>query len=471
MSTPSCVLAWVAAALLAAVTGVPGADAQTIGNGAQPAPGEQLSRPVAPAPMQAIDAAPVERLFGDWDGPQSSLGSLGINIQLGALTEFAGNVSGGTKQGATFTSQIGFNADINWERLVGITGLSTHVIMVNRSGSNDSALFGDHLLPVQEVYGSGGDVAVHLVSAYAQETLFDHRLDIALGRMNVENDFASSPLYCNFMNNDLCGDPKALPGGDIGHSAYPDAAWAARVRLRPTPDTYIEAGVYEVNRGTYSDANFRSGFKFDASQDSGVYIPVEVAWEPKLGPGQLPGHYKLGFGYDSSSGYKDFSNVLAAASVPDYTPKSRTGNTQIWALADQMLVRQGPDDDEGIIALAGFIGNDPNHTAYAQQYFTGVLDRGFWPARPHDAINLLFTYVAISGRLGNVQGIEQALALPFSNNATGIQSHEMILETNYDIHVFRGVHLQPDFQYVFRPNAQANIRDAAVFCFRGKVDF
>ena len=471
MSTPSCVLAWVAAALLAAVTGVPGADAQTIGNGAQPAPGEQLSRPVAPAPMQAIDAAPVERLLGDWDGPQSSLGSLGINIQLGALTEFAGNVSGGTKQGATFTSQIGFNADINWERLVGITGLSTHVIMVNRSGSNDSALFGDHLLPVQEVYGSGGDVAVHLVSAYAQETLFDHRLDIALGRMNVENDFASSPLYCNFMNNDLCGDPKALPGGDIGHSAYPDAAWAARVRLRPTPDTYIEAGVYEVNRGTYSDANFRSGFKFDASQDSGVYIPVEVAWEPKLGPGQLPGHYKLGFGYDSSSGYKDFSNVLAAASVPDYTPKSRTGNTQIWALADQMLVRQGPDDDEGIIALAGFIGNDPNHTAYAQQYFTGVLDRGFWPARPHDAINLLFTYVAISGRLGNVQGIEQALALPFSNNATGIQSHEMILETNYDIHVFRGVHLQPDFQYVFRPNAQANIRDAAVFGFRAKVDF
>ena len=37
------------------------------------------------------------------------------------------------------------------------------------------------------------------------------------------NDFASSPLYCNYMNNGLCGDPKALPGGDIGHSAFPDA--------------------------------------------------------------------------------------------------------------------------------------------------------------------------------------------------------------------------------------------------------
>ena len=81
---------------------------------------------------------------------------------------------------------------------------------------------------MQEIYGAGGNVAVHLVSAYAQWTASERVLDIAVGRINVENDFASSPLYCNYMNNALCGDPKALPGGDIGHSAYPDAVWAAR---------------------------------------------------------------------------------------------------------------------------------------------------------------------------------------------------------------------------------------------------
>ena len=47
----------------------------------------------------------------------------------------------------------------------------------------------------------------------------------------------------------------------------------------------------------------------------------------------------------------------------------------------------------------------------------------------------------------------------------------MLLEVNYDIHVYRGVHFQPDFQYIFRPNAQANIRDAAVFGFRARVEF
>ena len=120
-----------------------------------------------------------------------------------------------------------------------MTGLSTHLILVNRSGANDSHLFGDNVSPVQEIFGAGGNVAVHLVSAYAEELMFRGGLDFAAGWMNVENDFASSPLYCNYMNNALCGDPKALPGGDIGHSAFPDAVWAGRVRVRPTATTYI----------------------------------------------------------------------------------------------------------------------------------------------------------------------------------------------------------------------------------------
>ncbi len=41
----------------------------------------------------------------------------------------------------------------------------------------------------------------------------------------------------------------------------------------------------------------------------------------------------------------------------------------------------------------------------------------------------------ISGNLNRVQEEEQMFGLPISNNATGPQSHEIILEANYDIHV------------------------------------
>ena len=220
---------------------------QTTNSGAGIGPSQQVAQPRAETPAIKNVAPSVEHLLGDLGGLRTRLEDRGVCLLLDGITEFAGNVSGGTRKGATFANQVALEADIDWQRLAGVTGLSTHVIAVNRSGSNTSRLFGDNLLPVQEIYGAGGNVAVHLVSAYAQWTASDRVLDIAVGRMNVESDFASSPLYCNYMDNALCDDPKALPAGDIGHSAYPDAVWAARVRARPTLTTYVQTGVYEFN--------------------------------------------------------------------------------------------------------------------------------------------------------------------------------------------------------------------------------
>ena len=411
----------------------------------------------------------VERLFGDWGGVQPTLEASGITLQVGAIAEVEGNVSGGTRQGVTSANQLGVNLDIDFERLSGIEGFSTHFILVNRSGSSDSVLFGDHLLPVQEIYGSGGNVGVHLVSAYGEENLLNGRFDVTFGRMNVENDFASSPLYCNFTNNALCGDPKAAPGGDIGHSAYPDAVWAARLRIHPTQQTYFKVGVYEVDQGLYSDKD-RTGFEFNISQASGVYIPVEFGWEPDFGQAVMPGNYKLGVGYDSSSGYKDFTAQLPSL-APGFSDRTHTGNLQVWGLADQMLVRNGPGADQGLIVLAGFILNNPNHTAYAQQYYVGLIEKGFLKTRRQDGLSILFTYVSISPNLINVEQVQQEFHVPLSNNATGLQSHEALVEVDYNIHVFRGVNFRPDFQYVLRPNAQANIRNAPVLGFHTDVQF
>ena len=410
----------------------------------------------------------VEHLLGDPGGILTDLANQGIYVLLDFTSEFAGNVSGGITQGATFANQVGLEVDIDWQRRAGITGLSTHVIFVSRSGYSDSILIGDSVAPVQEIYGASGNVLVHLVSAYAEQTLLDKRVDIAVGQMNVENDFASSPLYCFSMNNAICGDPKALPAGDLGHSAFPDGVWAGRIRGRPTPDTYVETGVYEVNQGLYTDHYFGNGFPNNISQASGVYVPVEVAYEPSLGPHNLLGHYKFGFGYDTTL-YDSFFSALPTA--PGEPPAGRSHNAQLWVLTDQMLVRQGEGDQDGIIALAGFAHNNPNVSAFAEQYFGGLVDRGFWRARPEDAMALFFNYNTMSGPLGTVQGEEGELGIPFSNGATGVQTREMFVEANYNIHVYRGVDFRPEFQYVIRPNAQSNIRDAAVLGFKVHVEF
>jgi hypothetical protein len=47
----------------------------------------------------------------------------------------------------------------------------------------------------------------------------------------------------------------------------------------------------------------------------------------------------------------------------------------------------------------------------------------------------LFSYFVMSSRLGKVEAEQPFLGLPLSNSATGIQTHEMLLEVNYNIHV------------------------------------
>jgi porin len=313
----------------------------------------------------AAESAGEEHLLGDWGGVRTSLGDLGIDLQLGDTNEFAADVSGGLRHSATNAGQATFQADVDWGKLAGLRGFATHIAVVGRYGANESALLGDQLSPVQEIYGAGGNVVAHLVYLYAEQTTLGGRLTIAAGRMPVGNDFATSPLYCNFMNNILCGNPKALVGNIGGFTAWPTATWGGRVRYRPTAQTYVQLGLYEVSQAVYSNmAGFRSGWKFDASADSGVEVPIEVSLQPSIGADKLVGHYKLGAGYDSSR-YAAFNQqsdfLLPGATAPI---RYSQGRMQYWALADQMLVRHGKGTTDGVILLGGWIHDDPS-TSFA----------------------------------------------------------------------------------------------------------
>jgi len=443
-----------ALALLALGLGAPSVHAQNVNSGVSIGPSEALS------PPNEAPAAPTEHLFGDPGGIRAKLARVGVDLTLDYIAEVAGNVTGGIKKASSYAGQVGFEADIDFEKMAGLRGLSFHTVIVNRQGTNVGTAFGDNLNQVQEIYGAGGNTVVHLVYAYLEQSFAKGRVDIAAGRMPLLNDFAASPLNCNFMNNSLCGNPKSLPGNDVGISSYPDAAWGVRFRLRPTVDTYVQLGIY-----TYP--NFRSGFKFSSSQDTGAIFPVEVAYEPQIGADKLPGHYKLGFAYDTTT-YPKFYN-----SIPAILNGVRGNGNKMeqWALADQMLVRNGPGSTDGIILLAGYTHGDPSLSAYQDQVFVGLLDRDFWAARPQDTIGLLFNYQKVSGQLGRQQEFDQIIGRPLSNGATGRQSHQEIIELNYDIHVTQGVNFEPVFQYYFRPNAQANIKDAAIFGFKSHITF
>jgi len=429
-----------------------------------------------------------EAILPDPFGWNTWLRNRGIAIMLDNTDEFGGVVTKGTpgtglKNGSSNAGQYSVENDIDWERLAGITGFSTHFVGVGRYGIPASRMIGDNLNPSQEIYGGGGNVAFHFVYLYGEETLDNGHWDIAFGRFPFLNDFSSNPLYCNFMNNAFCGNPK--PSSDnLTHSSYPDASWAGRIRFRPTKDTYIQTGAFFTNKGIYGVKQMRTGFKFNGADIAGAAVPIEIGWVPIFKNGTLPGHYKLGYARDTADHndtyYDGNGNAYALTGLK---PRIDHGSWSAWALADQMVyhhANRGPD--AGLIVIGQTYFNSERTQTRGQQYSLGVIDHGFWGARPQDGWGLNFSYVRVSGGVGKTQALQQEMGInplaysaggsntgPLLNGAYGVQSYGMVLEALYQIHVVRGVTFAPDFQYYFRPGAQANLHDAAVIGFKSHI--
>jgi porin len=443
----------------------PRAEAQQATNngiGITPSQQEAQSKASQPPP-----AAP-EHLFGDWGGIRTYLGDLGIDLNVDYTTESAGNVTGGVRQGFDYAHQIGVQLDVDWQKLAGITGFSTHLAVVNRAGrnlSNDD--IGDRVLQAQEIYGAGFDMAVHDVWAYGEEKLFNGRIDAVFGRIFPGMDFAVSPLYCNFMTLTICGHPRALTA-EQGFIDWPQNTWGGRVRVRPTTETYVMGGVYASKP---FPGGGRSGFNWSTNQVTGAFYAAELGWEPVFGRDRLPGHYKVGVGYDTSNFPDQFSDINGNAFVLTGLPPSMRGSrTQVWVTFDQMLFRTGPGQNSGLTVLGAYAHDSPGDSLFQHFVWVGMLYSGFWKERPNDQIGLAFTYYQVSPSLTRTESLEQQFDLPPSY-PYGVQSHGMVLEANYNFPVYRGVQLQPEFEYFLRPGGVASVHNAAVLGLKTHVLF
>jgi len=412
------------------------------------------SAPSNPAPDARL------HLFGDWGGARTYLDNLGINLDVDWTSESAGNVAGGLRQGFDYAQQIGVQLDVDWQKLAGITGFSTHLAVVNRAGRNlSSDYIGDRVLQAQEIFGAGFDMAVHDVWFYGEQKLFDSRLDIVLGRVFPGMDFAASPLYCDFMTLTICGHPRALTA-EQGFIDWPQNTWGGRIRVRPTSDTYVMAGIYGSQP---FPAGGRSGFDWSTDHITGAFYALELGWEPLLGPEHLPGHYKIGAGYDTS-------NFIGNSFVLTGSPPLTHSRTQFWLTFDQMVFRSGGTSNGGLTLLGAYAHDDPSNSFFQNFVWVGMLYSGFWRARPNDQIGLAFTYYQVSSSLSQAESLEQEFGLP-PTYPFGVQNHGMVLEANYQLPVYRGVTAQPEMEYFIRPGGVSSVRNAFVLGLKMHVLF
>ena len=165
--------------------------------------------------------------------------------------------------GFTYLHNFGYSVSFDLQKLLTIPNTTFLVTVSQRSGQGLTQKYIGNAISVQQIFGGGQ--TYRLVQVRMEHKLFDDRLELAYGRITATADFLSSPFYCQFVNNGICGQPPApffnMPNGI---TAYPQGTWGGLVQVHTTKETYAKFAFYDGDPNNGDDvakhgANFGWG--------------------------------------------------------------------------------------------------------------------------------------------------------------------------------------------------------------------
>lgn len=369
-------------------------------------------------------------MTGGWDGYRSKLVNAGVDFRVDYTSETMGVASGGMSRGARYSQQFRINADFDMAKIAGWSDGRFHLQLNDRRGNGTSTDLAGNRFPIQENYGQQW---TKITEMSFDQNLFNGRVNYRIGYLPFGNTYAMNPMMGNFVNAALAFHPLSY-AGNTSWSNYPNPRWAGFVTAYVLPDLYIRAGVSQANSNLNKVSNAFDPF---ASGTTGAVVPVEIGYEPGKGTA-YPGHYKVGFFYDSS-------NVKKQGSTD--TVGHRDG---AYFMFDQKITTVGGNDNRGLSLFGHYMWSSPETAVLRHWASAGFVYTGLFASRPKDT--LAFGYVQSSV---NKQLLENARlkadATPGSFDA--FTTAESLFEVSYNYQINNWASIRPDVQYITDPGS------------------
>jgi porin len=399
-----------------------------------------------PAPVAAPAASPEGGVFWfpNWlEAEFTKAGDHGVTPFFNYWGVFLGNPVGGMTREAAYTHEMLFGVTFDMEKLVGWKGASFKISGAEATGRNLSTDIGN-VFNVSESYVNPTGLFYEL---FYKQTLFDDFLEFKIGRIVAADDFCTLPAFGIQVNGGINGNPTSL-FMNSNFTSSPNATWGATLKVKPTPITYVNSGIYQATDRLGHVAYH--GLDFSIRQGDGILMFFETGWTPTFGatpettlhdkdgktsvtpanPG-LPGIYKIG-GY-----YSDFP--LVSGTNPDISET----NTYGFYLIGQQTVWQSEKNTNHNLALWAGITYSPQLEVSPMPImgFGGTVWQGLIPGRDQDQ----FLCTWLTGGLGSSFSPAPAQA---GSNPTA----ETVFDVSYVINLTPNVFIQPDIQYIIQPN-------------------
>lgn len=387
--------------------------------------------PTSPTPQPSstphylFDLSHIGKKMGD------TLKEHGVYINGGVYQNvfgyFGGRMSGSEGQG-----QYNLGADFDLNQISGISGAAIHLRTDVRPGRNPAGYVGAGIFTTADY---GPTVAYRLAELSWEQLLPKGHLDIMVGRISADMDFAASPIYCRFVFS-TCGKVNAWYFNSANPS-NPVANWGGRVNISLKSATYFKVGAYQETANQTNNLGW-PGPSWTFANDIGVFIPVEVGYETNFDTDPYPRHFDIGGYYDSSR----YTNPLGI---------TRRGRSGFYLQGQQLILKPDAASHRGMTVFGEALIDTGFGGPVADQFVGGFSWLGPSASRPADSIQISTNYWLFNRDVAIASQRVSGLSMPVS---------QWQFELNYSYQLAPGISIQPAAGYVANPDgglAAANL--------------
>jgi porin len=384
-----------------------------------------------PAESPALEWWHGDHLTGEWGGGRTWLAEHGVTIDLIYALEVITNATFPTSSDATSVAgHIDLGVTVDVEKLGLWKGGKFYVLAQNGHGTGINTYVGS----ATSISNIEAEPYTQLTEFFFEQTFFDERIRLRLGKQDANRDFGTPRFGGNFLNNNFGMFPSApLP-------SYPTTGLGAALIVQPLWWLAFKAVLFE---GSPRIDSF--GFDSALAPNAGWMAVGGVAATHRFGPGKRSG------GTTSAAVFGQSGQFTEVGSELDL-PRTFTSNLGVLVQNDERLYAhpENPDDPSGLTLITRFGWSQADRNQIPLYVGASVAWHGLG-ARADDTVGIGFGW----------------FTLPQQSNGTAGPGSELFVEVFYKWRLTHFLSLQPDLEYYRHPGGDG--RDALLLGARLKL--
>lgn len=419
-------------------------------------PPAQAASPENRPPASAPSPIMLTGVAGDWGGLRTRLFDKGFDFQLSYTNQFAANTQGGIGRDAVDSGQAMLGMFVDTNKLIGIPGGRLRVLVTRRHGVDLNTR--EKLGLIQNLQGLWGRGNIwRLGEAWYEQTFDGGKFSLRVGRSPTSLEFGTTT--CDTENRSFCGAPPGnMPNTYTYWLSYPASAWMARAKVNfgaRNDAGYLQAAVFQTNP---HNADTTNGFRLGLAGGTGVMIPVEAGWTPRLWTDR-PGIFKIGGWYESSPTTDIFEDrngrPVVLSGLPGRPLRGRYGG--YFEIRQQITPSPKGLGRKGLTAFLNVFEIDRRTSLVDNYVGMGLVQTGTFKGRPNDQIALQVSRTHVNSRLAEADRILNGI-----DPLHGVRGSEYAAELDYRLVPMTGLRIIPNLQYVANPGGFSNHRNIVV---------